>query len=76
VLRSSGKNNQGIGDFGFPNPKLSDLGKSDSPDCRDLQERAAEKSFIIAPEVIPVVLFLMIVLINCKFTTNDYKETS
>jgi hypothetical protein len=21
-------------DFGFPNPKLSDLGKSDSPDCR------------------------------------------
>jgi hypothetical protein len=30
-------NNQGIGDFGFPNPKLSDLGKSDSPDCRELQ---------------------------------------
>jgi hypothetical protein len=21
------------GDFGFPNPKLSDLGKSDSPAC-------------------------------------------
>ena len=38
VLRSPGKNNKGIGDFELPNSKLSDLGKSDSPEYRELQE--------------------------------------
>jgi hypothetical protein len=31
VLPSARKNNKGIGDFVFLNPKLSDFGKSDSP---------------------------------------------
>ena len=31
-------NEKGTGDFEFPNSKMSDLGKSDSPDCRKLQE--------------------------------------
>ena len=31
VLRLPGKINIGIGDFEFPNSKMSDLGKSDSP---------------------------------------------